>query len=137
MLTKRRRRWTSITSALGQCIVLSRKWPFWRRGMKASPAYSNASIPEIRDNLPMLFQCWSRVEDCGSKLKQHWVNVMCLLMCWCKVYIRPSVGLVLGQRRGRLTVIDPAMGCDAGPTLNRNLVGRPISYTIVETRGKY
>ena len=36
-------------------------------------------------------------------------------------------GLVLVQRRRRLTGIDPAMGCDAGTTLNRKLVGRPRS----------
>ena len=30
---------------------------------------------------------------------------------------------MLGQRHRRLTVIEPAMGCSAGPTLNRNLVG--------------
>ena len=38
---------------------------------------------------------------------------------------------VLGQRRRRLTRrltgIKPAMGCDAGPTLNRYWVGRPTS----------
>ena len=53
-------------------------------------------------------------------LKQHWVNATCLG----KVYSRPSDGLVLGQRRRRLTGIDPAMCCVAGPTLNRNLVGK-------------
>ena len=52
---------------------------------------------------------------------------MCLLMFWRKVYSRPSVELVLGQRRRRLTGIEPAMSCDAGPTLNRNWVGRPTS----------
>ena len=71
----------------------------------------------------MLFQCRASVEDCGSTLQQHWVNATCLR----KVYNRPSDGLVLGQRRRRLTGIEPAMGCDAGPTLNRNLVGRPTS----------
>ena len=35
--------------------------------------------------------------------------------------------LVLGQRRRRLTGSEPAMGCNAGPILNRNLVGRPTS----------
>ena len=45
----------------------------------------------------------------------NWVNVICLR----KVDSRPSDGLVLGQRRRRLTGIEPAMGCDAGPTLNR------------------
>ena len=33
---------------------------------------------------------------------------------------------MLGQRRIRLTSIEAAMGCDAGTTLNRNWVGRPI-----------
>ena len=32
---------------------------------------------------------------------------------------------MFGQRRIRLTSIEPAMGCDAGPTLNRYWVGRP------------
>ena len=59
----------------------------------------------------MLFQCRASVEDCGSTLKQLWVNATCLR----KVYSRPSDGLVLGQRRRRLIGIEPAMGCDAGP----------------------
>ena len=46
-------------------------------------------------------------------------------MCLRKVYNRLD-RLVLGQRRRRLTGIEPAMGCNAGPTLNRNLMGRPI-----------
>ena len=37
-----------------------------------------------------------------------------------------SVGVVLSQRRTQLTGIEPAMGCDSGPPLNRNRVGRPI-----------
>ena len=44
-----------------------------------------------------------------------------------QVYSGPSVGLVLGQRRRQLTGIEAAMGCDAGPTFNRNLLGKPIS----------
>ena len=32
-----------------------------------------------------------------------------------KVYSRPSCGLLLGQHRRRLTVIELAMGCDAVP----------------------
>ena len=71
----------------------------------------------------MLFQCRAIVEVCGSTLKQHWVNATCLR----KVYSRPSDGLVSGQRCRRLTGIEPAMGRDAGPTLHRNLVGRPTS----------
>ena len=69
----------------------------------------------------MLFQYWAGVKDCETTLKQHWVNVTCLR----KIYSRPSDVLVLGQRRRRLTNIESAMSCDAGPTLNRNLVGKP------------
>ena len=65
----------------------------------------------------MLFQCQTSVEDCGSTLKKHWVNAT--------VYSRHSDGLVLGERRRRLTGIEPAIGRNAGPTSNRNLVGRP------------
>ena len=48
-------------------------------------------------------------EDCGSTLKQYWLNDTCLR----KVYNRPGDRLVLGQhgqRRRRLTRIEPAMG---------------------------
>ena len=38
-----------------------------------------------------------------------------------------SVGVVLSQRRTQLTSIEPAMGCDSGPPLNRNRVGGPTS----------
>ena len=34
----------------------------------------------------------------------------------------------MGQLRRRLTDIELAMGCNAGPTLNQSLVGRPTSY---------
>ena len=33
----------------------------------------------------------------------------------------------LGHHRRQFVGIEPAMGCDAGPTLNRNWVGRPTS----------
>ena len=84
-------------------------------------------IPQSANTHPKLFQWRASVEDFDSTLKQHWVNNTCLLMCWRKVYSRPSAGLVLGQRRRQLTYIEPAIGCDAGLTLNRNLVGRSTS----------
>ena len=37
----------------------------------------------------------------------------------------PNSVSMLGQRRIRLTGIEPGMGCEAGPTLNRYWVGRP------------
>ena len=88
MLAQRCRRWPSITSASGQCIVLS-----------------SVSGVGVR---------W-------STLKDHWLNGTCFR----KVYNIPGDRLVLGQHRRRLTGIEPAMGCNVFPTLNRNLVGRP------------
>ena len=82
---------------------------------------------QTRYNHPKLFQCRASGKDCGTALKQHWVNATCLLMCWRKVYSGPSAGLMLGQRRGRLPGIEPAMGYDTSPTLNRNLVGGSTS----------
>ena len=38
-----------------------------------------------------------------------------------------SVAGVLSQRRTQSTGIEPAMGCDSGPPLNLNWVGRPTS----------
>ena len=40
------------------------------------------------------------------------------------VYSRPSE-VVLGQRGRQFVGIEPAIGCDAGPTLSRNWVGGP------------
>ena len=59
----------------------------------------------------------------ASTLKQHWLYATCLR----KVYNRPGNILVLGKRHSQLTDIEPAMGCNAGPTLNRSLVGSPTS----------
>ena len=39
---------------------------------------------------------------------------------------------MLGQRRRQLNGIEPAMDCNAGPTLNRHLVDRPTSAMVVE-----
>ena len=74
------------------------------------------SSQKTRYNHPMLFQCRANVEDCASTVKQHRVNATCLY----KVCSRPSDGLVLGKRRRRLNSIEPAMGCNAGPTLDWN-----------------
>ena len=133
MLAQRRRQWTCITSAFGQCM-LSGKWPF--SGEESVTGITMPQSKQTRDNHPNLFQCWASVEDCGSTLKQHWMNVMCLLMCCRKVYCRPSAGLPLGQHRRRLTRIDRATGCHAGPTFNRNWVDRPTFVYQIHPRDK-
>ena len=75
-----------------------------------------------------LRQCCFNV---GPILKQHWRNVSCLLGSVTRMAVRANTGQspnsvsMLGQRRIRSTGIKPAMGCDAGPTLNRYWVGRP------------
>ena len=117
MLAQRRRQWPSITSALGLCMVLISGVS--GAGIKASPACRKHDA---------IAQCCFNFGPASktvklSTLKQHWVNATCLR----KVHSRPSDRLVLGQRHRRLTGIEPAMGCDAGPTLNRNVVGRPTS----------
>ena len=62
--------------------------------------------------------------------RRPWVNIeTALVEChvFAQIIQQPGDVLVLGQRRRRLTGIEPAMGCNAGPTLKRNLVGRPTS----------
>ena len=87
MLAQRCRRWPSINSALGQCIVLS--------------DVSGAGILKYHQHNAAvrkhgtITQCSFKDEDCGSTLKQHWLNATCLR----KVYNRPGDRLVLGQRR--------------------------------------
>ena len=82
---------------------------------------------------------WPSVADGGPPLFHNWANVSCYPgsgLSGVKVSVHPclvrantgqspnSVSM-LGQRRIRLTGIEPAMGCDAGPTSNRYWVGRP------------
>ena len=56
--------------------------------------------------------------------RRLWVNIETVLIeCLGRVFNRPGDRIVLGQRRRRLTGIEPEMGYNAGPTLNRNLVG--------------
>ena len=53
------------------------------------------------------------------------------------MYSRHSVGVVLDLRRRRFVGIEPAMGCDASPTLNRNWVGRPTSCVGLQDIGQH
>ena len=62
--------------------------------------------------------------------RRLWVNIEAALV-ECHVFVQSTQQtgdrLVLSQLRRRLTDIETAMGCNAGPTVNRNLVGRPTS----------
>ena len=69
MLAQRRRRWPSITSALGQCIVL-----FAASGAGMEGVTRICSSRKTRYNQPMVFQYRASVEDCGSTIKQHWAS---------------------------------------------------------------
>ena len=56
--------------------------------------------------------------------RRLWVNIEIALFL-CHVFAQSNTTepvVVLGQRRRRLTGIEPAMGFNAGPTLNRKLV---------------
>ena len=112
MLAQSCRRWPSITSALGQCIVIS---GVSGPGMLKRHQHNAA----VRKHGTITQCCFNVGPDCGSTLKKA--------LDECHVFhkVCSSDELVLGQRR--LTGIEPAMGCDAGPSLNRNLVGRPTS----------
>ena len=50
---------------------------------------------QARDVEPLLFKCWANVEDGGSTLKQHWLNVSCLLGDWTQDHIQTG-GFRLG-----------------------------------------
>ena len=114
----------NITSAMYRVIWVV---AFLATGRGKHHPHSKLQSQQTRDNHPMLYQCWTSVEDVGPTLIQHWVNATCLLGCCFKVYSRPCVGVVLVQRRRRFIGIEPAMGCDNGPTLSRNLMGGPTS----------
>ena len=67
----------------------------------------------------------------GPTLFHNWANVLCYPGSGLSGHKASPVGQseqtvsMLGQRRIRLTSIEAAMGCDAGPTLNRYWLGRP------------
>ena len=77
---------------------------------------------------------WNNVEpDGGPTLFQTCANVSCYpgdKVSRTRMAVRANTGQspnsvsMLGQRRIRLTGIEPSMGCDAGPTLDRYWVGR-------------
>ena len=72
---------------------------------------------------------YGKITQCcfyDGQRRRLWVNIETAL-CECHVYSRPGDRFMLGQRRRRLTGIEPAIGCNAGPTLYRNLLDRPTS----------
>ena len=90
--------------------------------------------------LENLVQSPNAVSMTGQR-RRLWVNfetalVECHVFAQSSLYNRPSEVSVLGQHRRRLTGIEPAMGCDAGPTLNLNWLGRLTSSVrgILDTK---
>ena len=114
MLAQRRRLWPSITSELGQCIVLSGVSGV---GMEKRHHHSHRHAAVRKHGT--ITQCCFNVGPASKTVDQLWNSIG-----WMP---RVSDGLVLGQRRRRLIGIEPAMGCDAGPAIMRHLVGRPKS----------
>ena len=74
-------------------------------------------------------RCYFNFGPVSKAVVQHWNIIPWMAcVCWCsgaKYTADPVLGLVLGQHRKQLTGIQSAMGCDAGPSLNRNWVDRP------------
>ena len=86
----RLRRWPNIKPALGRYLVS----PVTCSLQKSIQFHSTLLLHRVlfyiqtgrcvtsqqtRDVDPMLFLCWADVGDGGPTLKQHWVNVSCLL----------------------------------------------------------
>ena len=121
MLAQRRRQWPRITAALGQCIVCS--------SVSGAGLESVTRIVTGMQQSENAVQRFNAVSIAGQRRKL-WVNIETALG-ECHVLAQSihqtNGGFVLAQRRRQLTGIDPAMGCDAGPTWNRNLVRRPTS----------
>ena len=73
MLGQRRRRWTSISPAMGNASCLHGRWD---HGDSSSPWWDLASgIKHDKPCWPMLVQCWSAVYDVGPTLNQHYQPV--------------------------------------------------------------
>ena len=73
ILAQRRSQWPSITSALGQCIVLSGVFgagveSVTRIVTRMQQSENTVKLPKAA---PRLFQYRASVEDCGSTLKQN------------------------------------------------------------------
>ena len=120
MLAQRRRQWPRITAASGQCIVCS--------SVSGAGLKSVTRIVTGMQQSENTVQRFNAVSIAGQR-RTLWVNIETALGK-CHVFAQSihqtNDGFVLGQRRRQLTGIDPAMGYDAGPTWNRNLVRRPV-----------
>ena len=106
----------SITSALGQCIASS--------GVSTAGLKSVTSITRKKT-----VQSPNAVSMTGQR-RRLWIDIETALG-ECYVFAQSIQQtrdrLMLGQRHRRLTGIEPAMGFNAGPAMNWNLVGRPTS----------
>ena len=70
MFAQRRRQWPSITSALGQCIVLS--GVSGARMESVTGIVTGMQMSENTVQSPDAVSMPASVEDCRSTLKQHW-----------------------------------------------------------------
>ena len=95
MLARRLRQWPSITSALGQCIVLS--------GVSGAGI---GNVTRIIQQSEKTAQSPNAVSMTGQR-RRLWVNIETALgecHVFAQSYSRPSDGLVFGQRRRHLDV---------------------------------
>ena len=129
MLAHRHRRWPNIISQLGQCI--------WVVAFLATGDEIVTPIAIAANNL-----CTQNAGLLLGHRQTCWINIEATLVSRPVIAVDAGVeksclrSVVLSQLRTQLTGIEPAMGCDSGPLLNRNWVGRPTSCTLRDTHSK-
>ena len=100
MSDQRRRRWANIETVLGKCPVFAgnfiantkhspnvgtllgqrrRRWANIVPALGEVGQLKYTTSQQTQDVKLMLFQCRANVADGGPTLKQHWLNVSCLL----------------------------------------------------------
>ena len=107
--------------SIGQCIVLS--------GVSFAGMLKRHQHNAAVGKHGTITKCCFDDGPASKTVDQHWNSIVWMPRVCVKYTTlnRPGDRLELGQRRRRLTSIEPAMGCNTGPTLNRNFAGRPTS----------
>ena len=81
-----------LTGNLNYYLKLDYNRPTIYRPLKLSLEAGLDDPQQARDVEPLLFKCWANVEDGGSTLKQHWLNVSCLLSQPLRLHFRRGTG---------------------------------------------
>ena len=127
MSVQRRRRWPSITSALGQCIVLS--------GVSCAEILKRHQHYAAVRRHGTITQCCFNDGPASKTVGQHETELIeCHVFAQNIQETQCQISFGKALLRRRLTGIEPAMGCNADPTLNWNWVGRAVKLYNVTRR---